>query len=139
MQKMTLAMMVLLLGGCSGGDDEPACNVMHREGTYLMHATAKAGATCATPPDHITRFSASDAEMAGEGCMYDEPNSWSADECSLTESTTCELSDGTLSLVGISHERDGGNKVTGTVSIQVHDVTGELVCSGTYDVTWTRQ
>lgn len=134
---------VCALAGCGGDDGEAAleCSRSDRGGTYLLEYSERSG-DCGPLPDALSRLD--DAEAVGEGCRLDAPDRWSADSCRLERAYTCEepgVGPGvTSSSVAVTEQRDGsGDRLTGLLTIRLRDADGRVLCSGTYDVTATRQ
>jgi hypothetical protein len=142
MKSAILAGMVLFSIGCSGGDDaKPVpCSGAHRTGTFIAHFVERAGGTCGHITDTVTKLDSTSGQLA-PGCMFDDTDTGSVDQCSLTRAITCPLDGvpGTVSLVAVSTEHDGGKSFTGTTTSRIYDGNGTLQCVSTYDVTWTRQ
>lgn len=129
---------VLLAVGCSSEDVTQACALEHRNGTYLLHLTVRDG-NCPPVPDSVNRMGPT-LNSAGNDCALDVDDDLSDDECSLTRSATCPSDDGgSASTVSVTTEHDGGAKVTGLITVTLRNDSGEVVCTGTYDATFTRQ
>jgi hypothetical protein len=95
--------------------------------------------TCGPVPDGVTRQNPT-LNSIGNGCALDADDDLSADKCSLSRSATCPTDDGgTISLVGVVKEQDGGAKLTGLLTVTLRNEAGSAVCMGTYDATYTRQ
>jgi hypothetical protein len=129
------------LVGCSGGDDDKPvpCSGAHRNGTYLAHFTERPHGNCGPIADQIVQISP--GPNLPPGCAFDQTDTGSVDQCSLTRAYTCPLdgAPGTISIVGISKEQNGGASFVGTETAKVYDGNGALVCTSTYAVEWTRQ
>lgn len=139
MKTPILNLVVLLslgTGACSDDAGAVDCSKAHRSGTFLAKFTEREGGSCGPIPETVARL---DADTLLEGCELDAPDDWSADECTLTRSYTCPLdgAPGSASFVAVSHESADGFE--GTSTARVYDTAGALVCTSTYDVTWTRQ
>ena len=121
-----------------GGGDALRCAKTDRTGTYLVHFTERSGGTCPPVPDSLVGLDPTTPLAAG--CTMTEPDSWSADECTLIRKGQCQIqgSNGTLTLTTVSNEiESGGGKFSGLQSV-VNTVSNPS-CAGTFDVTWTRQ
>lgn len=142
MKTALLGILVLLSAACSGSDEGEACDVAHRDGTYLQTFEERAGGTCGALADQVVVVDA-DAMSSNTGvpldCALDSPDELSADQCSITKVYTCAFDTQTISFVGITTERDGGKRLTGTVTATAFDLDGALVCRSTYDVAFVRQ
>jgi hypothetical protein len=143
MKTATLGILVLSLTACSGADKDAAedCAGTHRNGTYLQSFRERSGGTCGAVSDQVIAFDSRNSGTLGDGCAFDADDTVSADQCKLTRSYTCPLdgAPGTVSIVAITTEHDGGAKVTGTFTSRIHDGDGALVCASTYDVSYVRQ
>ena len=141
MPRLPILAVVLISTACSGGDDKPdvPCSGAHRTGTYIAHFVERAGGTCGPITDAVTKLDNSGA--LPPGCSFDDADTGSADRCTLTRSITCPLDGvpGTVSLVAVSTEHDGGKTFTGTTTSRIKDADGRLQCVSTYDCTWSRQ
>jgi len=132
---------VCALAGCGGDDGEAAleCSRGDRWGTYLLEYSERSG-DCGPLPDALSRLD--DEDAMGDGCELDAPDRWSADSCRLERAYTCE-DPGigvTGTFVAVTEQRDGsGARLTGLLTVRLRDADGRVLCSGTYDVTATRQ
>lgn len=131
-----LILFLVVLVGCSGEDEPEPCDLAHRKGTYLQVAKERSG-DCGPLPDQVTRL---DGELPAE-CTLDAPDEISADQCKVSRSWTCAIASppGSVQAVGVSTERDAGARLTGIITMTIRDGAGDYVCSGTYDVMFTRQ
>jgi hypothetical protein len=142
MKRTTLAMMVVLLGGCSGEDEPEPCSLSHRDGAYVQTFRERSGGSCGPLQDQVVILDAK-AMTANSGvpldCALDADDQISADQCKVTRAYTCAIPTGSVSFVGLAEEQDGGARITGTVTTTLFDASGALKCRSTYDVTYTRQ
>lgn len=131
----------LALIGCSG-DDEPGavdCSKADRNGTYLFEYAERDG-TCGAVPDSLGRLDAS-ADIPAN-CIRTAADVWSADECKLERSAECTVAEDGLVIHATavtSQTDDSGEVLSGLYSVTARDLAGNFVCSGTYDLTATRQ
>lgn len=140
MKKASLAGVVLLLTGCSGGNDEPTpCSLAHRKGTYVVHYDERANGTCGAISDALVQLTT--GSSVPPGCRYDAEDKPSRDECDLTRRYTCPLdgAPGEASYVAITTERDGGAKFDGIVTVTARDDGGAVICVSSYNVSFTRR
>jgi hypothetical protein len=123
--------------GCAGADDDGEaapveCDRDDRRGTYLIEYRRTDG-TCGNIPDALARIDGDNVTGAAE-CFLTEQDRWSRNDCRLERSFACEF-DGFLYLyTGVTDSNASGSKIEGPLQVTVD---GE--CTGTYDVTWTRQ
>jgi hypothetical protein len=132
--------MGVLLAACSGSGDEPeSCSLAHRKGTYVVHYDERANGSCGAISDQIAEITTGGG--VPPGCGYDADDKPSADECDLTRKYTCPLDGvpGTVSIVAITTERDGGDRFDGIATTTIRDSDGVIQCVSTYDVTYTRR
>jgi hypothetical protein len=141
MQIITFLGIGLFLAACSGSDSDGSepCSGAHRSGTYVAHFTERAHGNCGPIADQVVQIST--GPNLPPGCAFDATDTGSVDQCTLTRAYTCPLdgAPGTISIVGVSKEEDGGARFVGTETARVYDGSGALVCSSTYDVVWARQ
>lgn len=139
MKSAALAGVVVLLAGCSGGDDAPVpCSLAHRKGTYIQHFAERSGGTCGAVSDQLVEITTGGG--VPPGCAYDADDKPSADECNLTRRYTCQLdgAPGTVSIVAITTEHDGGAKFDGILTSTIRNADGVVSCVSSYDVTYKR-
>jgi hypothetical protein len=139
MGKLSILGLTVLLGACSGADDEPEefdCSVASRSGTYLLTLTA-VGGTCGALSPTVVRLDPFGA--LDPNCVMDKPTTISPDECSVDSSITCTDEFGTFSFVGTTKQASAdGSLVTGIATINIDDEFGP-VCTGTYKLRYERQ
>jgi hypothetical protein len=129
--------------GCSGssdgeGDDTFTCDP-RREGTYLVDLTTVDG-SCGDQNSFVDRLD-NDAPIPA-GCQKLEADTWSADGCKLERSMRCPL-DGlapgaTIESTAVTTQKRE-DLITGLMTMLIYDADGALVCSGTYNLSATRQ
>jgi hypothetical protein len=123
--------------GCAGADDDGEtvpveCDRDDRRGTYLIEYQETDG-TCGPIPNSLARIDGQNVTGTAE-CFLTEQDRWSRNDCRLERSFACEI-DGYLYLyTAITDSNASGSKLDGPMQVTVD---GE--CTGTYDVTWTRQ
>ena len=136
MAKALWAGVVLLIAGCSSDDAEP-CSLAHRMGAYVQHFAERANGNCGEISDQIVELTTGGG--VPPGCGYDADDKPSADECTLTRRYTCPLENGgTVGIVAITTEHDGGETFDGVFTSTVRDQAGALACVSSYDVTYSR-
>jgi hypothetical protein len=139
MGKLSILGFAILMGACSGADDEPEefdCSVASRSGTYLLTLTA-VGGTCGALSPTVVRLDPFGA--LDPNCVMDKPTTVSPDECSVDSSITCTDEFGTFSFVGTTKQANAdGSLVTGIATINIDDEFGP-VCTGTYRLRYERQ
>ena len=124
--------------GCSGSDEGEACDLAHREGTYLLVSKERPNGSCGPIVDQVVRVD--NVGALPPGCTKDAPDDASPDRCEYSRSYTCALTDGgAVSFVGTTTEHDGGDRITGVSTMVVVDANGMFVCTSAYDLTFTRQ
>lgn len=98
----------------------------------------RANGTCGPVADQVVRVD--NPGLLPAGCSKDAPDDASPDRCEHSRSYTCVLDDGAkVSVVGTITEHDGGDKLTGVLSMTIFDPDGLFVCASAYDATFTRQ
>lgn len=109
----------------------------HRDGTYVQRSTRRSG-DCGDLPEQVVRID--DPHGLPANCALDAADEVSADQCKLSRSYTCTFDDGgSGSLTAITSEHDGGETVSGVLSMRLYDAAGGVRCVGSYDTTFTRQ
>lgn len=128
-----------LLLAC-GGEDPIDCNVNDRGGTYLVQYRERPNGTCGPIPDTVV--SEASATLMGITCTVVSEDI-SSDQCDIDRTLTCNDSANGVSftMVGSSTQvNDDASRLEGIVTITLRDnSSGQTVCTGTYDVTWTRE
>jgi len=139
MKSAALAGIVVLLAGCSGTDAPEPCSLAHRRGTYVQHFDERPNGTCGAVSDQIVELTTGGG--VPPGCRYDADDKPSFDECNLTRRYTCPLdgAPGTVSIVAVTTERDGGASFDGVFTSTIRDADGTIQCVSSYDVTYTRR
>jgi hypothetical protein len=131
---------ILFLGlfglACSAGDnggDSFECDP-RRLGTYRTTYTTLDG-TCGDQAGGVGRLD-NDAPLP-EGCELTAPDIWSADGCKLDRALRCNadaIAPGAVTeFVAVSTQANA-SLITGTMTMDVFDSGGQLVCTGTYSL-----
>jgi hypothetical protein len=119
----------IVVGCSSGGGTAPAptqCKQSDRTGTYLQHVVGVSG-NCGNIADVLVN-----ATTASDTSCTVQSEDWSDGNCKLESTVSCN--GGTEILTAVtSQQTDDGSVISGEESI-----VGQS-CSGTYDVTLTRQ
>lgn len=138
MRSAALVGVVLLLAGCSSHHKAVPCDLAHRKGTYIQHFAERSGGSCGAVSDQIVEITTGGG--VAPGCRYDADDKPSLDQCDLTRRYTCPLdgAPGTVSIVAITTEHDGGAKFDGIFTSTIRDAAGAIQCVSSYDVTYTR-
>lgn len=112
------------------------CSPDDRRGTYLV-TSEELGGTCGELPPFVGRLD----DTLPDGCSLDEPDSVSADGCTLERSLTCvDASGQTTYTVGTTtQETDSGSVLTGVATITLRDAAGSELCTSTYRLRYERQ
>ena len=122
-----------IVAGCSGSDGPAAptqCNQDERNGVYLLHAVAVSG-NCGDIPDELVNTSA-----GGTGNCTSSGVVWSNSDCKLSFTNTCNGGMETVTAVTVQQTQDGSVlKGIETIDVELSNAS----CTGTYDVTFTRQ
>lgn len=139
----------LLAFGCGGSDKAPTPGVdftcdasKERVGTYLMHMAERAGGDCGPVKDSLVRIGDGIASTsAGGQCVAVAPPTTSEGGCKIETTARCMQPDGTVTnTVGESvQDTADGSRMSGIADITVSDASGAILCSSTFDVTYTRQ
>jgi hypothetical protein len=132
MKNCTLITFLVLLGshGC-GADCEPG----DRVGMYLLEYEEISG-DCGPMASSVVRLGEDDVP----GCSV-LAESWSKDQCTYESSVACEVDGASFKMTASTTQQDSdGSEITGTATAEIRDSsTGDLICFGTYDVSYTRQ
>ncbi len=131
--------LLVLCSACSdGGDESEPCDLAHRRGTYVQSFDERSGGTCGAISDQIVEITTGGG--VPPGCGYDADDKVSKDQCDLTRRYTCPLdgAPGTVSIVAITTEHDGGDRFTGIFTSTVRNEDGSIACVSSYDITYTR-
>jgi hypothetical protein len=142
MKTAALVGVVLSLAGCSSRDDEPEpCSMLHRDGAYLQSYDERPGGTCGAVTDQVVVIDRNSLNTLPPGCAFDANDRVSKDECQLTRNYTCPLdgAPGTVSVIAVTKESDGGAKLSGLFTATMRDGDGAFVCASTYDIMAVRQ
>ncbi len=146
--RMFLGLAVALLVGCGGSEEEgledgtggssggqtQKCGSM--TGTYKIHYTLRSG-NCGAIPDYTTYISSSD----GAGCTA-VSSKLSTDLCTISYvDFTCPPSDGVKTWSsGFLTSTLSGKSASGTMTFELYNSSSSAyICSGTYDLTYTKQ
>ncbi len=130
---------LLALTACGSSDDDDSfiCSPSDRSGTYFADFETVDG-NCPDQNSALIRLDGS-LEVA-PGCTVLAPPTWSDGECKLETSQYCAI-DATLNVeaTGISTQQDEtGELITGLLFLTIDD-GANILCSGTFRVTATRQ
>jgi hypothetical protein len=142
--KAAIGGIVIFLAACSGseGSEPEACDLAHREGTYLRTYVEHSMGTCGALRSDLVVIKGGFLGIP-DGCALDEPSRASADGCEITTAFTCPFEDDgtatTSSFILTIRESDGGAWITGALQARFHDDAGALVCASLYDVEYERQ
>lgn len=135
---MRAASSILALGfavGCGAAD----CQIADRDGTYRV-TYATVDGSCGDLDSTTVTLEPQPAPPAGP-CTYSRYE-WSSDECSLDASYACEFpgDDLRVTYVGVTTQADDdGAVIEGSMSVLATRLsTGQIVCSGTYDMRFER-
>jgi hypothetical protein len=130
-----LAMGLVAAVGCGGADDEPSGPCAAGSGSYRVNYTERSG-NCGPLPEQIVvvpTLALSEIVCTG-GPMS------SADLCTVTMDQTCTdtVNDVSTRQEGTVHWNKSASSGSGTTQITLRRINGAFVCSGTYDVSYTR-
>jgi hypothetical protein len=139
----TLAyMLVAVVAGCgspapSTAVDPGWCQAL--AGNYLAHFTTRSGNCGDLPESVVTIGDTSTTATCAETVSY------APDRCSVDFHMSCPLknaatgaSTGTFDEVGTIHTSRTSPNASATIQMTIHDAAEAFVCSGTYDVIWSK-
>lgn len=130
--RAVLCLLVVAAVGCDAAEDEPS-TCAGRSGLYEASYTTKSG-NCGPVPGSVTNVNAS----RPDGCVGDVQNS--ADMCGVQMDVICPIQgyQERIRFTGaMQWSRDGG-RGDGTLGISLIDPSGAQLCSGVYQVRYTR-
>jgi hypothetical protein len=136
--KVTVLVALAVAGcGSDSNSDPPAqtgpCTDV--SGSYLIHYAQRAGGTCGAIPDYVWAAVPGGASMSGVGCTG--ADQLSADKCTETADVTCVVGDVTVNIRGTLHYTVDASSASGVFGIAKSNTAGQS-CSGTFDITYTR-
>jgi len=123
-----------LLGCDSSSDDGGPC--ADHAGTYSIRFMARSG-NCGDISEQIVTLPAG-PPMLPAGCTGTIESS--ADNCRTTYDEACllPLNKGTSQLKGVATWTTDSSSAHEVTELTIFDPTGQLLCSGTYDITDTK-
>jgi hypothetical protein len=125
---------------CGCGEDELTCSQSDRDGTYLAETSERSG-TCGDAGSMLVQMD-NGSEVVETGCTTDYER-WSDGNCTNESSVTCESPADNIVVVGVgvvTQEDSGGESFSGIMTMTIYELSsGALLCTSTYDVTYTRQ
>jgi len=104
-------------------------------GTYTVVFTARSGDCGAVPAQTVTFDPTTTMNPLGQcagGSMV------SVDGCTISYDTTCPAASGTVREAGVAHTSTSGLTATAVEQITLSDELGNVTCSGSYDLSYTR-
>jgi hypothetical protein len=106
-------------------------------GSYSVRFTTRSG-NCGDIPEQVINFDSSMTRMQAAQCTGS--SSISPNKCDVSYDTTCPVpqTGGSIREEGAGHMAPGGSTITGTEQITLFDASGNIVCSGTYDLMYQR-
>lgn len=132
------SLFVLLALSCGGSPVIDGCERSDRSGTYLLEFDKISG-SCPEIDDILDRIDGS-ADLPG-GCEDADPPRWSDANCTFERTVACyDASTGDYGeFVTISEQvTSDGDLLEGTYGKALWDISGSLICRGTYDITAER-
>ena len=145
MRSKLLGLAVLATTGCSGSgaedsDADPrptACDLSALAGTYLRSYQYVSG-DCSAPDATLVRFG--DPPTDG-GCEDSAEPRYSEGGCAVEEEFTCTDASGNTAefTTIVRQDTADGSRLSGLLSVDLDDASGNQICSGTFRVTFVRQ
>lgn len=119
------------------------CDLASLTGTYLLSFEAISG-NCVSPPARLTRIDGlsggGEGGAGGSECVETAPDRISDNGCTLELAETCTTDSQVQDYVTIiQQDTVEGDRLSGTMSVDVEDTAGNSVCAGTFRVSFVRQ
>lgn len=129
---------VLAIAHCGGShSDAPSGPCQPLSGSYRVAFTQRSG-NCGPIPEMIIQTNSASSGSGASACTQDL-RTISPDNCRIDYDSTCPVATGgALREEGVAHGSPDGSHATATEQITVFDAAGAVLCTGDYDIGYTR-